>query len=208
MEVLVRDCKLSSTPSFTTGSFPTGSCASITKINSDSGDTKIVFEYRNPYGTITANASIYANNSVQMNGTPVSWEVVTTSLASEFTPFIVPVFEMWNDSTSAQTLNFKLIHDSATNLHDRNCWGELSYVSDASFPLGTMVSSRNAQPFDGAAADLASDSETWTGTGGFGNPNKQKIPFTFTAAEKSGLVARLNVGVASKTLYLVPHLMS
>lgn len=207
-DVLLQNCKLSSVPALISGSFPTGSSASITLVNTDSGDTKTVFEYRNRYGTITESTSIYADASEQMNGTSLSWEIVTTAEASEFTPFVAPFFESWNDSTASQTLNFKLIHDSATNLHDRNCWAELEYVSDASFPKGTMSSSRNAQPFDGSAADLTADTETWTGTGGFVLANKQKIAFTFTAAEKSLLRARLNVGVASKTLYLVPHLMS
>lgn len=175
-------------------------------INVDSGDTKTVFEFRNRAGTLTENQSIYANNGAQMNGTGLSWEIVTTSACNEFEPFVTPWCHAWGDSTSAQNAGFRLIHDSATNLHNRNCWAEVEYVSDASFPKGTLGSTRNAAPFDGSSADLSSDSETWTGTGGFSNANKQKVDLNFTPAEKSLLRGRLSVGVASKTLYVAPQL--
>lgn len=202
--VQVTNCKLHATPALVTGTWPRA--FEMTLINTDSGDTKTVFEYRNRLGTIMENASIYANASAQMNGTSLSWEIVTTSACNEAEPFVTPWLHAWGDSTSAQNAGFRLIHDSATNLHNRNCWADIEYASDASFPKGTLGSTRNATPFDGSSADLSSDSETWTGTGGFANPNKQKADVNFTPAEKSMLRGRLSVGIASKTLYMAPQL--
>jgi hypothetical protein len=202
--ILFRNCKLSSTPSLITGTW-LGYGASITLINVDTGDTHNVFEYRNALGTITESTSIYANAGGYFDGAGISWQIVTTSLASESNPFITPWLERWSDSTSSMTTSLNIVHDSATNLTNRNLWEEFEYLSNASFPQGTLVNGRNSQPFDGSAVDWPADtSNTWTGTGGFGNPNKQILASTFTPAERSLLRGRLYVASASKTLYLDP----
>lgn len=204
-ECIMRNCKLSATPSLTTGTFPT-KVGSITLINTDTGDTKNVFEFRNVYGTITESTSIYANNGGKFDGSGLSWQIVTTSACSEDNPLICPWLMRWVEATSSINVGFRIVHDSATDLHDRNLWSEIEYVSNASFPQGTMLSSRNANPFTGTSLDWTNDSETWTGTGGFGNPNTQTVQSTFTPSEKSLIRGRLVVGVASKTLYLDPLL--
>ena len=204
--VEMEDCKLSSNSSITpTGTWKNNS-ASVSLINCDSGDTKTKFSYYNRLGTLLVTESIYVAAAEDMNGVDVGWHIVTTSACSESTPFILPTLRRWNDSTSSITPTFHLIHDSATNLNDRNCWAVFEYISSASFPLGTAATTRNANSFDGSASDLAASSETWTGTGGFSNPNKQKMSSTFTPAEKSFLKGTVFVGIASKTLYLVPQI--
>lgn len=205
VDVIVRNCKLSATPGLTTGTWLTN-VSSLTVINTDSGDTGNVFEYRNRLGTITENTSIYANSGGKFAGSGISWEIVTSSSCSEYEPFITPWIMRWLESTSSSEVGFRLVHDSATDLHDRNTWQHIEYVSSSTFPQGTLISGRNAQPFDGTAVDWTNDSETWTGTGGFGTANTQTIASTFTPGEKSLIRGRLLLGVASKTLYLDPAL--
>lgn len=200
------NCKLSGTPSLTSGTWQTNA-VSITLINTDSADTKTVFDFRNRLGTILAATSIYADDGAEMGGVNVGWQIVTTADCDEFEPFITPWINRWGNSTSAQTQTIEFVHDSATAMHDRNIWAEFERVSDAGFPLGTLLSVRNALPFDGSSSNWAAGAATWTGTGGFSNENKQKLSSgSITPAEKSLLRARVFVGVASKTLYLDPNL--
>lgn len=205
-EIVVRNTKLHATPGLMDGTAWVTDNASITLINVDSGDSKNVFEYRNRLGTLTENASIYADNGGKFDGAGISWQVVTTSECSEHRPFILPWMARRSSSVVSTIVGFRIAHDSATDLHNRNLWSEIEYVSSASFPKGTLVSSQNAQPFDGSAADWTNDSETWTGISGFTNQNTQTISSTFTPAEASTILGRLLVGVASKTLYVDPLL--
>jgi hypothetical protein len=198
------NCKLNSTPAIMTGSWR-NSIDSITLINCDSGDTKTVFEYRNRQGTLTENTDNYASNGATMNGTNVSWQIVTTSDCNEQVPFVTPWIHKWGESIASQTQTLEFVHDSATNLDDREIWAEFERVSDANFPLGTLLSIRNSQPFDGTGTDHAAGSATWTLSPAMTNENKQKLSSgSITPAEKSLLRARVLVGVASKTLYLDP----
>ena len=197
---------LGSGMTFTTGSWSSLGRFEVTAINCDSGDTNYKFRYQNRLGTLVESTSVYASDGFEFGGlTPLSWQIVTTSQCNEFEPFVTPWMVRWNDSTSAQTASLEVVHDSATALHDRNLWAEFEYLSNASYPLGTLASARNAQPFDGSSSNWGAGSATWTGTGGFSNENKQKVTKAFTAAEKSPLRGRLFVAAASKTLYLDPQ---
>jgi len=203
-EMVLRNCKLHATPGIVGGTF-TGS-GSVTVINCDSGDTKTVFEYRNLYGTITESTSIYADDGAKFDGAGISWEIVTTADCNDYTPFITPWLHRWSDDTAQITVEFKVVHDSLTGLNDQNLWSNIEYVSDASFPKGTLVQNRNELPFEAGGVDWDLDSTVWTGTGGFTDENLQKISNTFTPAEKSLIRGRLFVGIASKTFYLDPLL--
>lgn len=200
-KVILKNTKLSSTPGFVTGTWPNNN-GSITVINTDGADTIDSFEYRNRLGTLTENTSIYADDGGQFDSAGYSFQIVTTSSASEENPFITPWFARWNESTSEIDVGFRVTHDSATDLHNRNTWSIIEYPASASFPNYTAVSSRNAEPFDGTSVDWTNDAESWTGTGGFSNPNTQTIQSTFTPAEKGLLRGRVDIAIASKTLYL------
>lgn len=205
--VTLRNVKLSATPALTTGT-PTLNQYSITLINVDSADTKTAFQYHNRFGSITSGLSIYKTTSgATFAGAGVSWQIVTSSLCTEATPFVAPWLALYSTATTSTTVSLRVVHDSATALHNRNLWSEVEYVSSSTFPQGTLVSTRNAQPFDGTAVDRTADTDTWEGTGGFSNANKQKVDATFTPGEGSLLRARLVVGTASKTLYLNPAII-
>lgn len=201
--ILIKDCKLHATPSLVTGTWLVNT-ASITLINTDSGDTHNVFEFRNRLGTITENTSVYLDSGAEFDEAGISWQIVTTAECTEFTPFVTPWMHDWRTETAEIDVALEVVHDSATDLHDRNLWAEWEYVSDASFPKGSVSNGQNAKPFDGTAVDWTNSAETWTGTGGFTNENKQTVLNTFTPAEKSLMRGRLNVGIASKTLYVNP----
>jgi hypothetical protein len=205
-ETILRNVKISATPAITVGT-PTLHQGSITMINVDSGDTKTVFQYRNMYGTVTSGLSIYKSASgATFAGSGVSWGVVTTSSCTESSPFICPWLMSYSSATAEITVGLRIVHDSATAMHDRNLWSEVEYVSSSTFPQGTLAGTRNAQPFDGSTSNWTADSDSWEGTGGFANANKQKVNAVVTPGEGSLIRGRLIVGATSKTLYLDPKL--
>lgn len=200
---VVRNCKLHATPTRFTN-FAAG--GSGTLINCDSGNTKIAYQYATYTGSIEYSTAVYADNGFRHSGTNLSWKIVTTASCREFEPFVTPWLIRPCETTSEITAGMRLVHDSATDLHNRNCWADFEYVSDASFPLGTLLSTRNTQPFDGTAVDWTNDNEAWTGISGFTNPNSQSVNATFTPAQTGILRSRLYLAVADKTVYLDPLL--
>jgi hypothetical protein len=196
--VTLVNVKRHATPGLKTGTWADNS-GSITIIDADGG-----FEYCNRLGTLTESASVYANNGFTRLGTNYSWQIVTTAACSEQEPFVTPWAMRPSDDTAEIDVGFEIVHDSATDVHNRNLWPEIEYVSAAS--LGTLSSGRNAEPFDGTAVDWTNTATTWTGTGGMTNSNEQGVYRTFTPFAGSLLRGRLAVGEASKTLYVDPLL--
>lgn len=202
---VVSNCKLSATPTTVTGTWPGGSGYVLLR-NCDSADTIYRFEYRNTYGTLLANTSIYAASGASFNSAGVSWQVVTTAACVEGHPFYLPPMSVWNTSTSAQTATVEFVKDGATDLTDREIWLEVSYANSTSFPSSTRGSDRNANPFTAAGVDQPNSATSWTGTGGFANEDKQTVDVAFTAAEVGLLTGRVAVAKASTTLYVDPKL--
>lgn len=204
--ILLRNVKTSATPGIATGTWATN-YGSLTQVNVDSGDTHNVFSFQNRLGVLTTNSSIYHDTGSQFDGSGVSWQVVTNATTSAAEPFEVPVFMRWSAATST-TLGIRFIRDNATGLTNNNIWATFEYLDSASFPNGTFVSIRTATPFDDASPTTwASDSDTWTGTGGFSNANKQKMETSaLTPAETSVLRGRVFVAAASTTVYIDPLL--
>lgn len=203
----LKNCKLSSTPAVTDSGTWSNDSNYINLINCDSGNTKNLYRYQNSLGTITNNTSIYANDGQTVNSTHTSWQIVTTSLCTEHAPFITPwLWRYWN-STSSTTASLEINRDNATGFTDLNMWAEFDYVSGTTDTKGTLASTRNARPITGSGSTYGAGAATWTGTGGFTNENKQKVSSTFTPGQGGMMImGRLQVGVASTTLYLDPHL--
>lgn len=198
--VVFRNCKYSSTPTFIGGTFASNSFECYV-LNSDSGDTKTVFEYRNRLGTITAKTAKYADDGLTIKGTNVSWEVVTTSACNALELFCTPEIVRASTTTSSMTATMEFAQESsATALKNSEVWCEMDYVSSNSFPLGAMVSSQVAAL--ATPADCTTSTIAWTGLSG--TPTKQKIAHTFTPGEACDIRGRLCFGVASKTIYVDP----
>jgi hypothetical protein len=200
------NCKTSATPGLYTGSF-LGNVANITAVLVDPGDTHNTFAYYNRLGQITQNTSNFANSGAQFDGAGISWEIVTTAACSEAEPFVTPWIHRWLDTTGSQDIHLQLLRASATDFTNREVWAEFECLENASFPIGTITSTRNAQPFDGTPVDLTNSAKTWTEI--VANDNEMECRVTRTVAEKCTARARLMVGVASITagnMYLDPSI--
>ncbi len=202
----IRNCKFHAVPALQSGTF-IGDSGSLLIVNSASTNTVTAYSYYNRLGTLSLDTSIYYPTGTKFNGSNASWKIITTASAGEGDPFTTPWLMRWSDSTSAMTGRFAVVSDSTTVYNNRNMWGEIEYVSSTTLPLGGFIVQRDSAPFDSAAVDWPTDSNVWVGTGSFTNVNANLLSSTFTPGQGSFLRGRLNVGVASQTLYLDPQLI-
>lgn len=199
--VEVKNCKLGSTPTLTSGTWPQGN-GSILVRNSDSADTINVFTYVTAYGTMTADASIYVTTGgSQFNGAGVSWKIVTTSLATEYTPFVTPQLALWGTTTTAETMAIEFLQDNAAAaLTDLQIWADVDTAASTSFPNYNYATDRNATPFTGSGSAQPTSTTAWTGS--LTNPTKQVLNISVTPAEVGLITGRVKVAAASKTIYM------
>lgn len=212
LQVILQDMKLNATPTLKTGTWNAAS-GSIWVRNSDSANTLYTFQYESAYGSLVAeNTDFVTTGGASFNGAPVAWKIVTSSLASEFSPFILPPLSIWNNTTTAQTYAIEFAQvNGASALTDRQIWSDIDYAASASFPNYTFASNRNAQPFVGTGVAHATSTNPWTVPNIGANPVTQKLqsgtattPATFTAAAKGLLVAQVRVAVATLTMWMNP----
>lgn len=198
------NCKLSATPGIVTGTWPANQ-SSITLVNTDDADTANVFEYRTQTGTLVVDTATYRNDGAKYDNAGVSWKIDTTADCAENTPFVTPWLHRFLASTGSRDFTLELLRDNATDYTNREVWAEFETLEDGSFPLGTLTSSQNSNPFDGTGVDLTNSSNnSWTES--LTNDNEMLITATRTTAEKSMIRARLNIAVASTTLYFDPQI--
>lgn len=174
--------------------------------NCDSGNTNYKLWIATPYGTIKSETTLVRAGGASDGTTALSWVMVSTASASwPAGTLSTDEIVIWNDTTgSAKTVTVEILHDSATNLTDREIWLDASYLGDASYPLGTPIHDRAADIL-ASAADQADSSETWTTTG-MTNPNTQKLSVTFTPQQKGYISVTVHLAKASATVYVCPKL--
>lgn len=173
--------------------------------NSDSADTQYRTLVQDSYGTLTHETTLVRTGGASNGTTPISWNVVSTTLAEFNFPFRSDEIVRWNETTgSALTATVEILRDSATNLTDAEIWLEVMYLGTSGVPLGTWTSDRAADIL-ATPADQTDSSATWTTTG-MSNPNTQKLSVTFTPQEKGYVHARVVVAKASTTVYVDPVL--
>lgn len=194
------NCKLSSTPGLETGTWPS-SAGEVLWVNSDSGDTRIQYRCSKPQGILTHDATYYRTNGAKMWGAGIGWKLVTTARCSEADPFVTPLIARGLTTAQSTTFGVELMRGNTTLLTNRQAWFRYDRITDASFPLGSMYSSRG-EPFITAGTNLASSSETWAGS--LANATPQKISHTSTPSELSPIRAQFVYAVASDTVYFDP----
>ncbi len=173
--------------------------------NGDNAATNYRLWIEDNQGTIRDETTLVRTGGASDGVTPISHKFVTSANANyPANPLESPAYYIPNSVVgTSRTLTINLLHDSVTNLKNDQVWIELHYAGDSGSPLGSFVTSKPADILT-AAADLASDSaSTWTTTG-MSNPNKQKLTVSFTAQRAGVLIAKVFVGIASKTLYVDP----
>jgi len=200
------DCKMKASFSFTRPSTPyhVGHRAH----NCDDGNTYYRLKEVHYAGDIDSETTLVRTGGYTENGQVLSHKLATTANCSLPVPLYGPWMAINNDTTgTSKTVTCEILHDSATNLTDKEVWLEVMGLDQSASCKGSWFSDRAAAIWlpSGAAADQTDSSETWTTTG-MSNPNTQKLTVTFTPQKKGPIMARVVVALASKTLYACPKL--
>lgn len=203
---IIRNSKLppSWTGALVSGSIP-GPGARYELHNCDSADTNYRLWAEDYAGSIKSETTIVRTGGATDGTTAVSWKMASSANARYPTVLLVS-FEraVWNSTTgSSVTATVEIVTDGVT-LKDDECWIEVEYLGNGSYPLGTWINDAKVDVL-AAAANQASSSETWTTTG-LTTPVKQKLYVTFTPQEAGYIVWRVVLAKASATVYVDPYL--
>lgn len=203
LQLVVRRCKL---PASWSGSLLTGTVLAGVRAemyDCDDGGTNYRLWIEDFAGALRDDTGVYLDGGAYDGTTRLSHRIVTNATCNNLSGrFYTHEFAVWNDVTSGTVdVQFEIVHDSATDLTDAEIWPEVLVRQSASDTLGTWVSGGVADILT-AGTDWPNSSETWTGTGGFSNPNKQTISVTIAPRVAGPLMCRIVVAKASKTVYL------
>lgn len=207
--VIIRNVKLPTSWSGALNSSTPGSTASngiFSMQNVDNAGTNYRLGYQNTNGSIVQDTSIYNNAGANNGTTHLSWKLVSNASAALFPAkyLITPEIVGWNTITgSSINARVEVVHDSATALNNDEIWLEVSYLGTSGAPLGTLITNAKADVLASAGAQPTSTA-TWTGTGGFSNPNKQYLQVSFVPQIAGFIHARVKLCKATKTVYVDP----
>jgi hypothetical protein len=170
------------------------------------GSTRQILYIADGSGVIKEDTAIYRSGGASDGLDSLSWNITTLAAANAlgrqiYTDWIaVPVY-----STGSKTLTVHIVHDdtAGNELEDDEAWIEVSHFATASSRLGAFSWDRAASVL-ATPADQDTSSETWSGTGGFGNVIKQKLHTTVTVNEEGIVYMRAALARPSKTIYLCP----
>jgi hypothetical protein len=206
-ELYLRNCKLPANWAGSLSAATPGPGCIIEMANCDSADTNYRYWRETTFGSIKHETTIVRTDGASDGTTALSWRMASNADADNYphSALASPEIVKWNDTTgSAVTITVEILHDSVTDVTDRECWLEVDYLGTSGFPLSSRVSDGAADVLATAAGQTTS-SATWTTTG-LTNPNEQKLAVTFTPQEKGYLHARVMVAKASYTVFVDPLL--
>lgn len=196
-----KDCKYatSGTPT-TVAATQTGGIATneIYVIRSDASN--VASNYRQEKysyaGTLTTETSIVNAGGASDGSTPISWKVATPATGPTWhAPFTCFPITVWNDSTASTTITVE--GNGAAIPTKEQAWIDVEYFGSASNPMGSFVTSGNADVLATAAG--TSSSASWAGgTSAF------KMSATFTPGQKGPITVWVRIAKANSTFYIDP----
>jgi len=153
--------------------------------NVDSANTVSRIDLHEHEGEVTVDTSIYRTGGYAPASSAQSWLMESNANAVEFrAPLRIKLADLVADTSSAATFTVHIVFDSATDLQDDEIWIEVEYPDDTTAAF--HFEDDRAADILATPANQASSSESWTGTGGFSNENKQQCAVTTTNTGKEG----------------------
>jgi hypothetical protein len=199
MNCLVKECKLGSAATIVTGSFTTWSNR-VDLIRCDSGNTNYRNESYQLTGSQITETTIVRTGGATDGTTSFSHKAVSNTNATKMQAYELLPIAIWNDTVgSAKTITVECIASAVLN--NDECWMEVEYMGDASFPTGSRASTYKTNILATGAANTTSTA-TWGGalTGKF------KMAVTITPQQKGPITVYVKVAKASATVYIDPFI--
>ncbi len=207
IQVEFHHCILRASTSLTTGTIAgAGTRILMSGCDDTTGNDLYRFEYVDYYGSIVHDDAIFRDDGASDNTNNISWKMVTTANATDFSESLVsPPIVTWVDSTGSKTFTIHLNWDSATDLINDEAWLEVEYL-EASADTGSAFADDSSGNFLATTLGQTTNTENWTGTGGFTNENKQQLDVTVTINRVGPIIARVHLAKPSTTIYIDPKI--
>lgn len=206
-DVRFINCRLPSGPTIV-GSFTGVDQGEILILDSANGDQHYQFQHYNFLGSTIPDTAIYNNTGATYDGTNYySWKIVTTANATLHTPYISPWIQKYHSGTSAITPYIEILRDgSSTAYKDNEVWATFGCKTTTGNPIMTFSNDRVGLLSTAANQTAGVGLSGWTGENATAWSGKCEALASMTPAEIGVLVARINVGVASSTVYIDPYI--
>ncbi len=198
----LRNCKIDSAVTVITSTV--GSQGAVEVYLDNPGTSNLKMAHYKYQGSIVQETTDVRTSGASDGTTPIAWKMIALTTGPSFaTPLESPVIAIWGDTTGgSKTATIEILHDSATNLKNDEVWSICEYLSDATYPITSTVTSRKTNVMS-SGADQPTSSVTWT-TSGLSNPNKQYLQVTFTPSQKGVVACKVRLAKSNYTVYVDP----
>ena len=197
-------CKLASSVSLTNGTINSvGTKILMSGCDDTTGNDLHRFEYIDYYGSIVHDDAIFVTTGGASEGTtPISWKMVTTANAKEFSePLISPPIVVWVDGTGSKTFTVQCLWDSVTDIQNDEIWLEIEFL-EASADTDSAFANDGLADILASPADQTTNATAWTET--LTNDNEFAIAVTATVNRVGPAICRVHLAKPSTTVYVDP----
>ncbi len=207
-DIEMHHCILHASASLTTGTMhESANRFLMTGCDDTTGNDLERLEYIDFWGTTLSETAIYRNSGASDGTIPLSWKMISTADASEFThPTKSPRIYSWVDATGSTTFTVNINWDSASDLQDDEVWLEIEFL-EASADTDSAYADDRMANITSTPVDQTNNALTWTGTSGFSNENQQEVAVTVTVNRVGPVTARVCLAKPSTTIYTDPKIV-
>jgi hypothetical protein len=132
-------------------------------INCDSGGTNYRNERHSVGGDQTTATTVYRASGYAIEGTSLSWQIVTPSTNVWWSPFLAQPILIRNGLTgSSRSVTLYGIANAAAVPNNDQFWFDVEYMASGSSPLGSYASGTKANVLASGSA-LTADTSAWDG---------------------------------------------
>ena len=203
-KIEMHTCLLNSGVALTTGTMLGGGTTILNSGSDDStGNDLYRLDYIDYWGSTVHDDAIYRDSGATDGDNNISWKMVTTANAAEFTePTKSPPIYVWVDAVGSTTFTVSILSDTgATDLQDDEVWLEIEYL-EASADTDSAFANDRMADITATPADQTNNSETWTEN--LANENEQEVAVTVTVNRVGFCIGRVCLAKPSTTIYADP----
>ncbi len=200
----LHHCLINSAVSLTSGTIASaGTKILMSGCDDTTGNDLYRFEYVDYYGSIVHDDAIFVTTGGASDGTtPISWKMVTTANATEFSePLISPPIVVWVDGTGSKTFTVQCLWDSVTNIQNDEIWLEVEFL-EAAADTDSAFANDGLADILATPADQTTNATAWTET--LTNDNEFAIAVTATVNRVGPAICRVHLAKPSTTVYVDP----
>ncbi len=200
----LHHCLLNSAVSLTSGTIASvGTKILMSGCDDTTGNDLYRLEYVDYYGSIIHDDAIFVTTGGASDGTtPISWKMVTTANATEFSePLISPPIVVWVNGTGSKTFTVQCLWDSVTDIQNDEIWLEVEFL-EASADTDSAFANDGLADILASPADQTTNSTTWTES--LTNDNEFAIAVTATVNRVGPAICRVHLAKPSTTVYVDP----